>query len=66
VELIDAFKDRWDWYWLSDNAALPWSAELLEPFDDYWDWNWLFHNKVLPWSAKFPKKKKVARVKNLD
>jgi hypothetical protein len=28
-DVIERFVDRWDWEWLSQNEALPWSIELI-------------------------------------
>jgi hypothetical protein len=51
VDLINRFKDRWNWEKLSENTALPWSIELIESFTERWDWRLLSKNATLPWSV---------------
>jgi len=31
-ELIEKYKDYWDWEYLTDNKSLPWSEELIEKY----------------------------------
>ena len=38
-ELLERFKDKWNWHELSVNEALPWSLALIEQFKDKWDWS---------------------------
>ena len=39
LELIDQFKDKWNWKHLSRNVSLNWWSEtLLKYFEDKWDW----------------------------
>ena len=38
-EVIEIFKDRWDWSELSDNSDLKLSFELIDKYIDRWDWN---------------------------
>ena len=61
VELIEKYKDQWDWFYLSRNTSLPWSIELIEKYKDQWDWDWdwgLSSNKSLPWSIELIEKYK--------
>ena len=60
VELIEKYKDQWDWFYLSRNTSLPWSIELFEKYKDQWDWEWggLSSNKSLPWSIELIEKYK--------
>ena len=54
-ELIEKFKDNWDWENLSRNELLPWSMELIERFKDKWNsanWKNLSKNESLPWSIE--------------
>ena len=37
-EMIEAFKDCWDWHELSDNYNLILTDDLLEKYADLWDW----------------------------
>lgn len=37
-EMIEAFKDCWNWHELSDNCELNLTDDLLEKYADLWDW----------------------------
>lgn len=37
-EVIDKFKDDWDWSELSGNHDLPLSHDLIDKYIDRWDW----------------------------
>jgi hypothetical protein len=50
MDLIERFKDRWDWYTLSGTESMPWSIDLIERFKDRWDWDYLSKSRSLPWS----------------
>jgi hypothetical protein len=56
IELIEHFKDEWDWKELSTNPSLCWSIELISQFDCKWDWSGLSCNESLPWSKELIKK----------
>lgn len=43
-EVIEKFKDSWDWSELSGNFRLPLSYELIDKYIDRWDWNQLTNN----------------------
>ena len=58
VELIEKYKDQWDWEELSWNTSLPWSIELFEKYKDQWDWGGLSRNTSLPWSIELIEKNK--------
>jgi hypothetical protein len=49
-DLIERFKDRWNWQRLSMNEVLPWSIKIIEQFKDRLDWRHLSGNIALPWS----------------
>lgn len=36
--IIEAFKDKWSWHYLSGNGNVPMTYELLEKYADRWDW----------------------------
>ena len=38
-EVIDRFKDKWDWKALSNNNGLKLTYELLDRYIDRWDWS---------------------------
>ena len=35
---IEAFKDKWNWHYLSQNSNVQLTDELLEKYADRWDW----------------------------
>ena len=37
-EIIERYKDFWDWQELSDNSDLKLSYELIDKYIDRWDW----------------------------
>ena len=39
AELLERYKDRWNWQELSRNSSLPITDRLLEQFADLWDWS---------------------------
>lgn len=57
-ELIEKYKNKWDWTFLTDNSQIPWTIDLLEKYQDYWAWEsyefagnlGLSLNRHLPWS----------------
>ena len=58
LDLLERYKDRWDWEVLSNNESMPWSLDLLGSFEDSWTW-WdldepigLSNNDSLPWSLE--------------
>jgi hypothetical protein len=51
-DLLERYKDRWDWESLSNNESMPWSLELLECFKDRWVWEVLSNNQSIPWSRE--------------
>jgi hypothetical protein len=53
IELIDKYRDFWNWSFLSQNKSLPWSEELIDEFFSYWDWYRLSANPSLPFTVKF-------------
>ena len=48
--LIDRHAERWNWWCLRQNTALPWSESLIDRHAEHWEWGWLSHNTALPWS----------------
>jgi len=51
-QLIEKYKNKWDWEKLSDNESLPWNDALIEKYKDKWNWWKLSDNKSLPWSKE--------------
>lgn len=56
IDIIDKFRDSWDWIELSQNKSLPWSIELINRFVNYWHWHSLSFNKSIPWSTEIIEK----------
>ena len=50
LDLIERYKDKWDWYELSKNHSIPWSEELIEKFIDKWSYTSLSMNRSVPWT----------------
>ena len=44
ANVIEAFKDKWDWHKLSDNSNLTLTDDLLDKFADRWDWEMIIDN----------------------
>lgn len=57
-ELIEKYKDKWDWNKLSYNKNLPWSEKLIEKHQDKWDWGNLSRNQNLPYTLQLINKYK--------
>lgn len=57
-ELIEKYKDYWDWNNLSMNDYIPWSEELLERYKDSWNWGYLSWNKSIPFTTALLEKYK--------
>ena len=59
-QIIEKYKDKWDWMTLTDNPNIPWSFELIEKFKNEWAWETyefagnigLSLNHYLPWSEE--------------
>jgi hypothetical protein len=48
LELLDEFKDKWNWKHLSRNSSLNWwSGPMIKHFEDKWDWIELSNNSNL-------------------
>jgi len=50
--LIERFRDKWDWKRLSENISLPWTVEFIDNYKDEWHWDALSKNCALPWSEQ--------------
>lgn len=56
LNLIEKYKNRWNWNSLSSNKSLPWSNGLIEKYKDKWNWEKLSKNESLPWSIELIEK----------
>ena len=36
--IIETFKDKWNWHKLSENSNVVLTYDLLDKFADFWDW----------------------------
>lgn len=56
--IIEEYRDKWDWKQLSWDEELPWSLKLIVKYDDRWDFKdrGLSKNEALPWSLELIKK----------
>ncbi len=56
-ELIDRFKDYWNWDCLSCNNSVPWNMEMIQKYNDYIEFSTLSYsdNKYIPWTYDFIK-----------
>jgi hypothetical protein len=52
LDLLEKFRDYWNWEDLSQNQFLPWSIELIGKYRSYWNWWTLSRNEFLPWSIE--------------
>ena len=52
IDLIEKYKDNWNWIHLSGNKKLPWSFKLIDRYKDKWDWWWLTYNDNIIWSLE--------------
>lgn len=58
--LIDKFLDKWNWWSLGSNKALPWSLDFIKKYIDYWQTDenfigfseFIFSNPKLPCSIE--------------
>ena len=41
--ILEAFKDKWNWHKLSSNVEVPLSYDLLDKYADLWDWEEIIH-----------------------
>ncbi len=55
-DLLFDYRDRWDWWRLSNNEYIPWTEQILDHFAHRWDWSTLSHNPSIPFSHKLMKK----------
>ncbi len=53
VGLIEKFKDKLDWDYLSHSGNIKWTHGLIELYFDKWNWHRLSENESLPWSKDF-------------
>lgn len=37
-DIIETFKDKWNWHKLSENSNVVLTYDLLDKFADFWDW----------------------------
>lgn len=64
-ELIEKYKNSWDYYQMSYNDDIPWSEKLIDEHIEEWDWAAMALNEGLPWSVPFLKKH-IHRIENYN
>jgi len=57
-DLIDKYKNIWDFEGLLMNPNLTWTMSLIEKYEDKWDWKELSKRNDLPWSMSLIEKYK--------
>ena len=50
--LIEKYKDRWEWFYLSGNEKLQWNESWIEKFKEKLNWNELGRNANIFWSVE--------------
>ena len=70
--VIEAFKDKWDWHKLSANSGVRLSHALLDKFADFWDWEKIinryydnvFENQGIEFYERYKERIPAAKVQN--
>ena len=70
--VIEAFKDKWDWHTLSANSGVRLSHALLDKFADFWDWEKIinryydnvFENQGIEFYERYKERIPAAKVQN--
>ena len=70
--VIEAFKDKWDWHKLSANSGVRLSHALLDKFADFWDWEKIinryhdnvFKNQGIEFYERYKERIPAAKVQN--
>lgn len=70
--IIETFKDKWNWHELSQNSDVSLSFELLDKFADLWDWeeiidrygDQLFEGKGIEFYERYKDHIPAAKVQN--
>lgn len=57
-EVIDEYKTKLNWDFLSNNSAIPWSQQFIDKYSNKLNWSVLSRNEHLPWSRKFIRENK--------
>jgi hypothetical protein len=48
-EIIEKYKNFWDWYSLSQSQLLPWNENLIEKYKNQLRWGYICNNKGANW-----------------
>jgi hypothetical protein len=58
LELLQKYKDIWDWDFLSKNESIVFNEEIIEIFESKWDWSELCCNRGVKWDLNLIEKYK--------
>ena len=58
IDLIERYKDQWNWSYLNYSRAIPWTIELIEKYKTKLYTREISSNESLPWSVDFIEKYK--------
>jgi hypothetical protein len=50
LEILEDFKDKLWWDYISGNEYMNWSEELIDRYIDYWNWDILSANEAIRWN----------------
>jgi hypothetical protein len=56
LELLQKYKDHWDWGFLSKNESIIFNEEIIGSFENKWDWRELCCNKGVKWDSRLIEK----------
>lgn len=60
IDLIERFRDKWDWREIPKNTSLQWSIEMIESYNNKWNWGlswyYLSRNESMPWTIELIEK----------
>ena len=70
--IVETFKDKWNWHELSQNSNVNLSFELLDKYADLWDWeeiidryrNNIFEGQAIEFYERYREHIPVAKVQN--
>ena len=70
--IVETFKDKWNWHELSQNSNVNLSFELLDKYPDLWDWeeiidryrNNIFEGQAIEFYERYREHIPVAKVQN--
>lgn len=64
LELLQKYKDIWDWDFLSKNESIVFNEEIIEIFESKWDWSELCCNRGVKWDLNLIEKYRYGTKRN--